>query len=293
MTLWPFVAILGLVWGIGLLRRLRVGGGERPAALVLCGLIVTLGVIAWPAYNIYRFKNPTYPLPSPISKFFQAPEESPELFRGALGQDVLDGQTPEDVRGTSRAGLFFYSAFEVSRFRHPERPFHWSLDSGADGGPTNPHFRMGGWSVWSLLLWLATLAWMAKRRWIPWGGIVLLAVAASVVLVLPESHELRYWLFVPLGAFGLIARGMRVASERTRLIVHALTLVLAVYTGFAVRREIGSLKPATAVDFAPAEAVKSWNGPHKKDWSGCVGKLPETIYWSGPDFNSFKVRDCY
>ncbi|HKC50749.1 MAG TPA: hypothetical protein VKF60_08150, partial [Myxococcota bacterium] len=186
---WPVAALVGAaaLWRFAALAR--AGRMSRRAALALAAsLALLLG--AWPARNLVAFHNPVYPVAFPFA---------PGLFPNAtLDADSGVYNLPVWLAERSRPVRFLASALEWNRLHSGER-FYWSLDQSARADPArSPHHRLGGWFPWTLAA-LALGALRARRaKKLSTTAQVTFAAAVALIAFLPQSHELRYWLFVPL-----------------------------------------------------------------------------------------------
>jgi hypothetical protein len=168
----------------------------------------------------------------------------------------------------------------------------WSLDQGARADPAkSPHHRLGGWFPWTVA-WLGfggALAW--RRRTVSGTALATLGAALALVAFLPQSHELRYWLFAPLALAVFTARAL--ARPGSGLLRAALVLGAA-FVLLAVRPFALDARPPAA--FAPREARAFWASPEARaqgePYEIC-NVTPYGIFWSGPTFREYRVRACY
>jgi hypothetical protein len=189
---------------------------------------------------------------------------------------------------------FLASAAEWNRFHSGER-FAWSLDQGARADPAkSPHNRVGGWFPWTLAA-LALGATRARRA----GKLSVTAqaaFAASTLLVacLPQSHELRYWLFVPLGLCVATALGLAPDVTRPARTVRAMLLAGAAFVLFMTRPFALDSRPPEAL--APPRAVAFWaeQRAHPRPEPVRICDVnPDGIFYSGPTFREFRVVACF
>ncbi len=282
---WPVAAVIGTaaLWRFAALAR--DGRWPRATALGLTALlVVSLG--AWPARNLMLFHNPVYPVKFPLV---------PELFPNAV-MDADSGvyNLPVWLADQPKPVRFLASALEWNRFHSGER-FMWSLDQGARADPArSPHNRLGGWFPFTLAA-LGLGAWRARRaRKLPVTAQVAFAVSLALVACLPQSHELRYWLFVPLGlcvatALGLAAEVTRPARTLRALLVADAAFVLFVTRPFALdSRPPEALAPARAVAFWAAQRAHPQPEPVR-----ICDVNPDGIFYSGPTFREFGVTACF
>jgi hypothetical protein len=160
--------------------------------IMLAGLVAALPYIKnWLVYG-----NPFWPVPIPLlSEYFPYSRE--------FLQPLPWANSPPPLEGRYQSIKFFHSLFEIGHpheYPHRER---WIIDQ----GNAWIAFRSGGfWNVAAvayLTLTAALSVWIKPRK----GVAVSLTGLAMLLLVsvLPQSHELRYYLFIPLVWAGVIA----------------------------------------------------------------------------------------
>lgn len=282
---WPVAAILGAAALVRFAALARAERLTRRAALVLAfALAVALG--AWPVRNLVVFHNPVYPVQFPLAPGL-FPNASVDADSGVYNLPVWLADQPRPVR-------FLASALEWNRFHSGER-FYWSLDQGAHADPArSPHHRLGGWFPWTLAA-LVLGAWRARRAGkLPASAQLAFGAAVALVACLPQSHELRYWLFVPLSlaiatALGLAADVERPARALRAALVAGAAFVLFVTHPFA-------LDPRPPDELAPPKAVAFWAAqrahPRPEPVRICDVN-PEGIFYAGPHFREYRVVACF
>jgi hypothetical protein len=147
--------------------------------LIAAGIVVLLPKLA---ANTLAFGNPFYPIAFDVGALrFAGPEsmhQSNTISTAWVG-------TPAPFR-------WVVSVLEFDAFRG--RPLPWLLGQG-DVPQSSPSFRMGGYFVGYVLGALAILGWSAHAAG-PAIRLVLVVAALSVLcMFLPNSSELRYYLF--------------------------------------------------------------------------------------------------
>jgi hypothetical protein len=282
---WPIAAILGALalWRLlGLARAGRLSRGFAAGA----ALALILGAGAWPIRNLIRFHNPVYPVEFPLA---------PGLFRNAsIDADSSWLNTPHWLHPTPRPARFAISALELSRL-HSNESFHWSLDQGGALAPTRSrHNRLGGWFFVSVIALLAGAAHALARRRVPLLEASAFALAVAAVSALPQSHELRYWLFVPLVLAAWTARGLAGRARAARALLGPVFAASALWVLLAV--DAFTLDPRPPAAFAPAAAREFWR-THSPDPEGPPIRIcdqnPRAIFWSGPTFREYRVEACF
>ena len=282
---WPVAAVVGAaaLWRFAALAR--AGRVTRRTALALAATL-TLALGAWPVRNLVVFHNPVYPIVFPLAPGL-FPNASVDADSGVYNLPVWLADRPRPVR-------FLASALEWNRFHSGER-FYWSLDQSAYADPArSPHHRLGGWFPWTLAL-LALGAARARRA----GRLTAtaqVAFAGSVALVsfLPQSHELRYWLFVPLGLAVATALGLAAEVERPARLLRAGLLAGAAFVLFVTRPF--SLDPRPPDALAPARAVAFWAEQSARPQPEPVRICdvnPDGIFFAGPHFREYRVTACF
>ncbi len=285
---WPIVAVVGT---FGLWRLVRLTTARRLSRGFAAGvaLALALGAGAWPVWNLIRFHNPVYPVEFPLA---------PELFPNAeIDADSSWLNTPHWLHDASRPERFVVSAFELHRL-HGVESFHWSLDQTGLLDPTRSvHNRLGGWFFVTLAALLAGAAAALARRRISGVEAAAFALALAVVAALPQSHELRYWLFIPITLAAWTARGLAGAARGARAgraLLGPVFATSALWVLLALDPFRLDTRPAEA--FAPAEALAFWRA-HAPDPEGApirvCGQIPRAIFWSGPTFREYRVEACF
>ena len=282
---WPIAALIGAagLWRFGALER--SGRFTRGQALVLAvALVVALG--AWPARNTIVYRNPVYPVQFPLA---------PSLFPNALVEaDSGPFNLPRWLADHSRPVRFAASVAEWNRFHSGER-YYWSLDQGARANPADsPHHRLGGWFPWTVA-WLALGAVLARRAGlVPTSSLAALAGSIALIAVLPQGHELRYWLFIPLALALWTARGIEGLPAPLRRSLKPALFLGAVFVLLATHPFAIDPRPPQA--FAPTAARAFWaaQAAHPRTEPARICNVnPDGIFWAGPTFSEYRVVACF
>jgi len=282
---WPIAALIGVA---GLWRFAALAGsGELSRARALAlgfALVVVLG--AWPARNTIVYRNPVYPVEFPLA---------PRLFPNAL-VDADSGafNLPSWLEPRSRPVRFAASLTEWNRFHSGER-YYWSLDQGARANPADsPHHRLGGWFPWTIA-WLALGTALARRAGlVPTAALAAFLAGLALVSVLPQSHELRYWLFAPLTLAFWTARGIESSPPSLRRVMKAALFGGAIFVLFATHPFAIDARPPQV--FAPRAARAFWaqQAAHPSTEPVKICDVnPDGIFWSGPSFREYRVVACF
>jgi hypothetical protein len=282
---WPVSALVGAALLVRLMALARAGSVSRRWAVSLAlSLAVALG--AWPARNLVQFHNPVYPVVFPLA---------PKLFPNAsVDADSGTYNMGPWLADQSRPVRFLASALEWNRFQTGER-FFWSLDQSARAPlGRSPHHRLGGWFPFSL----AALSLGALRAWrarlLPLTPRVTFGAAVALVSCLPQSHELRYWLFVPLCLAIATALGLGQEVTRPARLLRAALAAAALFVLFETRPfRLDSRPPA---ELAPDDAVAFWaeQAAHPKPEPVRICNVnPNGIFYAGPSFREYRVTACF
>ncbi len=148
-------------------------------ALALAGAVVLLPKLV---INTHAFGNPFYPLQVALG-----PIRFPGVESMVFANSVSDVWTswPRGIR-------WLASVLEFDAFRG--RPLPWTPGQG-DVPQSSPAFRMGGYFVAYVVGAVGMLSWsMRLTPAAKWPGI-LMVLLTLICASLPNSHELRYYMF--------------------------------------------------------------------------------------------------
>lgn len=282
---WPVAALIGAagVWRFAGLAR--DGALTRGQALALTAALA-VGLGAWPVRNTIVYRNPVYPVQFPLA---------PGLFPNALvDADSGSFNLPAWLSEHSRPVRFAASVAEWNRFHSGER-FYWSLDQGARANPADsPHHRLGGWFPWTIA-WLAFGTALARRAGrVPTAALAAFAGALALVALLPQGHELRYWLFVPLVLALWTARGIETLTPGVRRTLATALFLGALFVLWATHPF--AIDPRPPQTFAPRAARAFWaeQAAHPRAGPARICDVnPDGIFWSGPTFREYEVAACF
>ncbi len=201
-----------------------------------------------------------------------------------------DQQTPPPLLGASRTSLFFHSLFEIDHpTSYPARE-RWLIDQG------NAYiaFRSGGFwvvSVWTGTLAAVVLAFLSSPR----RGLIVAAIIPSLWLlisVLPQSHELRYFQFLPLTLAALVAMlAPRVRGLYPLTTMVILCLVLGEFIFIAkVNRNYFRVERVGWEQAAEVWGVRQYWDTLERGKTYCaVGLHPQEILLTGPTLHEFRI----
>jgi hypothetical protein len=253
-------------------------------------LILVFGVLAAAPYlkNMAVYGNPFWPERAPIvGGLF------PYLDDGSTGGAA--SQRPASLVGTPQPVVFIKSLFEIDVPRvYTNRP-RWDIDQGSVP-TTSGGFRMGGfWGVnvaVCLVVAVGMLVALGRRR----GVVASIAGAVLIALIsiLPQSNELRYYLFIPLvwsATIGMLYTQLR--DRAPRISLGLLVLVLALF-GYMVSENWSyySIKPVGYRDAAIWWGAADWWPRLRTGPTYCaVGLFPIGILMTGPSMSEFSIVD--
>ncbi len=276
---WPIV----LIYYVGFIIRLAFL--PREARLRRRELFFTafalFGIVSfWPVRNFAVFGNPVYPYRAPFvselfPSYFMAAESSPR-------------NTPNYLREASPPLRYVHSAFELNRLVE-WRKFFWTFDQYHLGDKINNHQRMGGWFFATFMLLFAAFFASVRSGAVPMFPAAIFFAATAAVGFLPQSHELRYWLFVPVSLAMFTGLGLDALSPRLRAGLRVGFALLAIYV--VAKTATWSIDLSPPESFAPDEARAYWENPARPLL--VCDRVPQTIYWAGPTFKEFPVEACY
>lgn len=277
---WPFLTINCIVMGLSLLFDRRLEKKQKFFFI----LLMMIASSFWPGRNFIIYHNPTHPLRPPIIG---------TIF-GIQGTDTTNvlAQQPRYLHGTGTARKFIESALELNRWQ-TDASLAYSLDQGVVGGMESPHFRMGGWSTFTVFLLLVGVLQVSLRDRGLRIAVGLLTLYLALLLMIPQSHELRYWLFIPMIMAFIISSSVITKNPLVRLLVlgnfawHSGQLYQFYKPEF---KPLESLYPSEAIAYATQRKAQSNFDPKAME---CIkDRLPYTIFWSGKNFNEVAVKDC-
>lgn len=277
-ALFPFF-VHALWWRGASLRRI-IGG------VAIAGLLAG----AWPARNVLVHRNPTYPYPTAVSEALGATPDARYAAKMALAFDA-----PVNLKEMAPPLRFVYSAFELSRLVPNDEPYKWSLHQTARGMNQSPHFRLGGWFFFTMLVFVALVAAGVWRGTIPGAAGVMVLAMAGIVMPLQMSYELRYWLALPLTLAVLGAQSLRELPRPWRRVGQGALIFAMIFVNDRVKTVRG-ITATSVANVAPPEALAFW-----RDQSGTATaddgayviacRQPQTLFWTGPAFRQFRVTE--
>jgi hypothetical protein len=234
--------------------------------------------------NQILYHNPIWPTRMPVWS-----DRFPFTFDP---RPIHAGQTPPPLLHLSQFNLFVHSVLEIGHPTEYASRERWTLDQ----GNAWIAFRSGGfWSVGVITAALAAvlLGFLCHARK-GWALLGFLAAMWCCVAFLPQSHELRYHLFLPLTMAAIIA----MLLARVRRDYPAVTLVLlAVFLGefiwmVKVNRAYYRVERADYRTAAEFWGVTPWWPMLQRGQTYCaVGFAPAGMFLTGPTMKEFHIID--
>jgi MFS family permease len=193
------------------------------------GVILVFAVLASAPYvkNLAVYGNPFWPFRVPfVGSLF------PYTFDPTVAREDHPIDRPPQLKDAPQLEVFVESLFETRNpLRYEDRP-RWILDQ-FQWSPANAH-RMGGfWGIGTAIFLVLSAGMMIayRRR----AGIIASLAGVALLLfvgVLPQSNELRYFMFIPLtwaATIGMLFKPIQTRFPRVATGILALVLVLFGY----------------------------------------------------------------
>lgn len=279
----PLAGLSFVLLAFLLLERPQIAGLRRRH---VAGYCVALALVASAPYvkNWIVFGNPFWPLRVPlVGDWFPYTNDA---LRGALHQ------RPATHVGSGPIQLFLASLFEIDQPTSYPNRLRWVLDQGG----TSAGFRMGGYwgvaaGIYSLLV-AAMLGVCHGRR--GWAMAVLLMAGTIAFGLVPQAHELRYYMFIPLSGAGIVAMLYpRLARSSPGAAMALLALVLGLFVHMLIENAPHYL--VSRVD--GREAARQWGASrfwpeleHGKVYCA-VDMLPIGMLLTGPTLSEYVIID--
>lgn len=239
--------------------------------------------------NWVHYDNPFWPVRIPLV--------------GAWFPYMIDGETlgatnnrPDHMLTSSKLALFLHSLFEI---HHPTsydyRP-RWLIDQGSTPFTLPYAFRMGGlWSI-GVVTFLGTAIGMLISLRGRKGALIGVSMIAVLLIVsqIPQSHELRYYLFIPLCWAAIIAilfPTFQAARPRTAMALITAFFGMFIYMAWENRAHY-AVEVRTYLDIAKAQQMEGWwEKMHATESYCAIGMIPSAIMLTGPRLREFTVYD--
>ncbi len=246
------------------------GRATRRTRLVVI-LALAPFVFATPLKNVVRHGNPVWPV------------EIHALGRSLPHVEKAYASSPAWLEHAPGPARFAASVLELG-LRPIASHERWSIDQWTP--PSDPGYRMGGFFGGYVAVNLAALAYAALRRRSREAVVAASFVAGATGLtsVLPQSHELRYYLWWMLL---LVALNLVVWSREARLCVAAVTTLAFIVVSWSTG---GTYLYASGDSFADLMAAKVDRAALERIAPGervCVAREPWTFLYA-PRFHPGK-----
>jgi hypothetical protein len=285
----PPAALLMIAFAVLIARRSQIAGFTRRTAGCLYAAVVTLAAAPY-IENWILYGNPFWPLRLPlVGDYFPYMNDA---LQGAQAEQLALQRRlqPGVAESPSQLTLFVKSLFEIDQpTTYPNR-YRWIIDQGS----TVAGFRTGGfWGVAALVYLLAVVGLLvtsAGRR--GWVGAVAAVGMLGFVAALPQSHELRYYLFIPLtgaGVIGMLFPHFERVAPRAAMVLLALVLGLFVHMVLENRSHyrIGRVDYMAA---AHAWGAAAWWPKLVRGKTYCaVAMEPIGIFLTGPTLSEYTI----
>lgn len=212
-TLMPLALVTGVLFAITVYQEARL---TRRTRVVIALLAVCLAA-AWGIRNSVVHLNPIYPIKVPLigdhlPHKWAAPDETKNR--------------PAKYAGWPQPLVTVASILEIDDPQMPEGQPRYTVDQVA-GGPEGPAHRMGGFWTPALAAALIVIVSGLWRGYLSLKEILPFMCLVSITLLLPQSHELRYYLYIPITLAFFAALAISRSSAPLERVA-GLTLILCV-----------------------------------------------------------------
>lgn len=287
-TVVPIVIVAFVILAVMVLRSTA---GFRLTRRQAAAVFLVFAVLASVPYvkNLAVYGNPFWPLRVPlVGSLF------PYIADPAALHDGQPIDRPPQLKDAPQLQVFVESLFETRNpLRYPDRP-RWILDQ-FQWPPATAH-RMGGfWGIGTVIFLVLTAGMLIayRRR----AGIIMTVSGVAFLCfvgVLPQSNELRYFMFIPLtwaATIGMLFNPIQIRFPRAAAGILALLLVLFGY----IVSETWQYYQLAALD--NRAAAKIWGADElwpllKPGETYCaVHMYPLGFLLTGPTLSEFSIVD--
>lgn len=275
------VALVACIFGAVMLRRAELGLSRRRMAL-LWGAAVLLAAAPY-LKNIWFYHNPFWPIRLPVL-------EGIPYTKDAIAEGDL--QRPPMMKHVSQFWLFVHSLFEID---HPTR-YAWRPRWNIDQGNAWLAFRMGGFwgvaaSIYLPLVGALLVIWRGYR-----GAMAALGVLGVLAFVahLPQAHELRYYMFIPLAGACIVGMSFeRLQALAPRAAAGLLALVLGLFLYMVSENRVHYLIEHVGVAAAARSlgADAYWPKLDPNRTYCAVNMAPIPFLLTGPTISEYHIVD--
>jgi 6-pyruvoyl-tetrahydropterin synthase-like protein len=279
----PVVALVFCFLALVILTTPYIAGFTRRHAAALLFAFAALAAIPY-GKNLAMYGNPFWPIRMPVMA---------QVFPYQIDPTpAMETQRPPPLKDNGQFSLFVNSLFEINHPTHYEDRPRWTIDQ----GNAWLAYRMGGFWVFGVITYLLaaiTMLVVCARK----SGVVASAAFVAtlcVVGLLPQSHELRYYMFIPLtwaAAIGMLFSQFRDSFPRAGLGFLVLALVLFVHMvgENAPHYEISRVGYTEAASLSGATDWWKQLEPGRKYCA--VDMVPIGILLTGPTMSEYSIVD--
>jgi len=221
MTLWPLCGVMGLLSAAIILHQCR--RGRLPwKALAFYALAGGLLAPLWPLHLWLTYGSPFFPYPNPLDPSAPSLPINPSYTLSRSRACWASLNIAPELRDWSTPHRFIWSFFELTRLM-TDKPMYWIMGQYAAGSPNH---RMGGFDGVTMAagtVIIAVGAWREKA--LRFSALLLLGLVIVTAFTM-ESHEMRYFMYIPIVMMPLVARSCAL-SDRVAVFVKMTLLPLA------------------------------------------------------------------
>jgi dolichol-phosphate mannosyltransferase len=279
----PVAALVLSSLGVVALSRSPSAGLSR-RYVALLGVVATLVTAAPYLKNLALYGNPVWPVHVPFTGDM-FPSRTDPYVEGA-------SQRPGALAHLGGFATFFNSLFEIN---HPTSYWaraRWNIDQ----GNATVAFRMGGFWGAAAVTYLVTatllLVACCRRR----GMVVVAGIAAMLgfVALLPQSHELRYYMFIPLSGaaiIGMLFPEFKQIAPRASLGLIIVVMGLFTHMVFENWPHYRFERIDQAMAVRVWDAAKWWPTLERGKTYCAVNMEPMAILLTGPTLSEYNIVD--
>jgi len=207
--------------------------------------------------------------------------------------------TPDTLKEALPSVRYVMSYFELTRLFSRE-PMEWSASQWHNSA-ASWHQMMGGLNGWFSLITVSLIVIGAVRKSINAIGPVVLLLLALFISMQSQSHEMRYWLVVPIVSYYLLARALTAGWYR-RAVLATPIVFLAVFVSSKEARDLSVFTLGQGLLDVQPDIEQFW-ASHRVNTSENPYCIPDYatkpwltnalyLYFHGPHLREFFVRAC-
>lgn len=201
MTLWPLCAFIGLLSAFIIALQCRRGLLPWKVLVIYAFVGGTLAPL-WPLHLWTTYGNIFFPYPNPLAPSAPSLPLNPSETLSKSRACWRELNLAPSLLHVSNPRLFFLSFFELTRVM-TDVPMNWDI---GQFQPGTLHQRMGGFDGVTMAIGTFLIALGARYDLRLRFSAFLLLALTLITSVIMESHELRYFLFIPITMSVLIGR---------------------------------------------------------------------------------------